>query len=182
MAKITLEQITEELAADGWLVLSSEYKNLDTEMIFECFEGHRVFAPWKKIRVKRECPICKKNSLVKIENEILPKPKGVKRTLALDQATKVTGYAIFDDNKLVHYGKFASNSDNEIERLAIMKNWLVSMINNWHPKGNITGNFFTIHELLKSFIRTVALLMPKPALAQGLGVRILQRIRIITTF
>ena len=75
MAKITLDQIKEELAADGWLVLSSEYKNLDTEMIFECFEGHRVFAPWKKIRAKRECPICKKNSLVKIENEILPKPK-----------------------------------------------------------------------------------------------------------
>ena len=68
MAKITLEQIKEELAADGWLVLSSEYKNLDTEMTFECFEGHRVFAPWKKIRTKRECPVCKKNSLVKIES------------------------------------------------------------------------------------------------------------------
>ena len=84
MAKITLEQIKEELAADGWLVLSPEYKNLDTEMEFECFESHRVFAPWKKIRVKRECPICKRNSFAKMENEILPKPKGVKRTLALD--------------------------------------------------------------------------------------------------
>ena len=133
MAKITLEQIKEELAADGWLVLSPEYKNLDTEMEFECFESHRVFAPWKKIRVKRECPICKRNSFAKMENEILPKPKGAKRTLALDQATKVTGYAIFDDNKLVYYGKFATNSDDEIERLSLIKTWLLSMINNWHP-------------------------------------------------
>ena len=84
MAKITLEQIKEELAADGWLLLSSEYKNLDTEMEFECFEGHRVFATWKKIRTKRECPICKQNSLSKMDGEIIPKPKGVKRTLALD--------------------------------------------------------------------------------------------------
>jgi hypothetical protein len=84
MAKITLEQIREEIAADGWLLLSDEYKNLDTAMEFECFEGHRVFAPWKKIRVKRECPNCKKNSLVKMDNEIIPKPKGAKRTLALD--------------------------------------------------------------------------------------------------
>jgi hypothetical protein len=84
MAKITIEQIKEEIAADGWLLLSSEYKNLDTEMEFECFEGHRVFAPWKKIRTRRECPLCKQNSLSKMDGEIIPKPKGVKRTLALD--------------------------------------------------------------------------------------------------
>ena len=133
MAKITLEQIREEIAADGWLLLSDEYKNLDTTMEFECFEGHRVFAPWKKIRVKRECPNCKKNSLVKMDNEIIPKPKGAKRTLALDQASKTTGYAIFDNDTLVKYGKFTATCEDDIERFALMKEWLVSMINNWHP-------------------------------------------------
>lgn len=133
MAKIKIEDIQNEVAADGWKMYSTEYTNLDTEMIFECPEGHKVYAPWKKLRTKRECPVCRKNSFVKIDNIVLPKPKGAKRTLALDQATKVTGYAIFDNDKLVHYGSFSVNADEEIERLATLKSWLVSMINNWHP-------------------------------------------------
>lgn len=40
MSRITLDQIKQEIAADGWKVLSIEYKNLDTEMIFECANGH----------------------------------------------------------------------------------------------------------------------------------------------
>jgi hypothetical protein len=84
MAKITIEQIREEVAADGWRLLSSEYKNLETEMEFECPEGHHVFAPWKKMRAKRECPICKNNTINKNDHQIIPKSKGVKRTLALD--------------------------------------------------------------------------------------------------
>ena len=40
MAKITIEQIKEEIAQDNWVLLSSEYKNLDTELIFECPNGH----------------------------------------------------------------------------------------------------------------------------------------------
>jgi hypothetical protein len=59
MAKIKIEDIQNELGADGWQVISTEYVNLDTEMTFECPEGHRVFLPWKKIRSRRECPTCK---------------------------------------------------------------------------------------------------------------------------
>lgn len=62
MAKITLDQIKEEIAIDNWKVLSLEYKNLDTEMTFECENGHQVFAPWKRIRTRRECPRCKESS------------------------------------------------------------------------------------------------------------------------
>ena len=40
MAKITLEQIKEEIAVDGWKLLSTEYKNLSTQLTFECKEGH----------------------------------------------------------------------------------------------------------------------------------------------
>jgi hypothetical protein len=62
MAKITINQIKEEIAADNWKVLSLEYKNLETEMTFECPNGHQVFAPWKRLRTRRECPLCKETA------------------------------------------------------------------------------------------------------------------------
>ena len=133
MAKIRLEDIQNELSADGWKLISTEYVNLDTEMTFECPEGHRVFVPWKKLRTKRECPVCKQNNLAKIDCEVITKPKGAKRILALDQASKVTGYAIFDNGTLVKYGKFSTSSNDDIERFAMMKAWLISMITSWNP-------------------------------------------------
>ena len=135
MAKIRIEDIQNELAADGWKVISTEYNNLDTEMTFECPEGHRVFVPWKKLRTKRECPTCKAAApnLVENEGEVLPKPKGIKRTIALDQASKVTGYAIYDGTKLVKYGAFATSAADDIQRFAMIKSWLLSMITAWRP-------------------------------------------------
>lgn len=132
MAKITLEQIKEDLQQENWKVHSIEYKNLETEMTFECPQGHTVFAPWKKLRTRRECPICRQTTFQQ-SDKILPKPKGATRILALDQATKVTGYSIFDDGKLVKYGTFSTASDDEVARCVAVKNWLISMINNWHP-------------------------------------------------
>lgn len=133
MAKIRLEDIQNELSAEGWKVISTEYVNLDTEMTFECPEGHRVFAPWKKLRTKRDCPSCKAAALVapKQLTESIAKPRGVKRTLALDQATHTTGYAIFDDDKLIHYGSFTTTGSEDIERFAAVKEWVLSIITNW---------------------------------------------------
>ena len=133
MAKIKLKDIQNELSVDGWKVISTEYVNLDTEMTFECPEGHRVFVPWKKMRIKRECPTCKQKQEIKQDMEVQPKPKGVKRTLALDQASKVTGYAIFDDTKLVKYGTFTTTAADDIERFAMVRAWLLSMISSWRP-------------------------------------------------
>ena len=62
MAKIRIEDIQNEIAADGWKLLSEEYANLETPMTFECPEGHRVYAPWKKLRTRRDCPTCRANS------------------------------------------------------------------------------------------------------------------------
>lgn len=132
MAKITLDQIKQETEQDGWKVHSIEYKNLETEMTFECPEGHIVFAPWKKLRTKRECPTCRQTTFQQTD-KIVPKPKGATRILALDQATKVTGYAIFDDGKLVKYGTYHTNSDDEVARCAAVKNWFLSMLQNWNP-------------------------------------------------
>lgn len=133
MAKIRLEDIENELNADGWSVISTEYSNLDTEMTFECPKGHRVFMPWKKLRGKHECPTCKQKQEFELCSIVQPKPKGVKRTLALDQASKVTGYAIFDDTKLVKYGTFTTTAADDIERFAMVRAWLLSMISSWRP-------------------------------------------------
>ena len=61
MAKLKIEDIRKAAIEHDWKLISEEYKNLDTEMVFECSEGHRVFAPYKKIRDRWMCPICEKN-------------------------------------------------------------------------------------------------------------------------
>lgn len=128
MARITIESIAEELKADGWKVLSMDYQNLDTEMEFQCSEGHKVFAPWKKIRTKRECPVCKQNKLKDPSSAALAKkfPKGC--VLALDQSTNKTGFSIFHEEELLHYGVYSAKGSNEAERIHDLKEWLISMV------------------------------------------------------
>lgn len=133
MARITLETIKEELASTGWKCTSTEYKNLESELRFECEEGHEVYAPWKKIRTKRECPICKQNKFKKLVESVKPKPRGAKRILALDQATHTTGWSIFDGDQLVRYGTFNTEIKDETARINTIKNWMISMITNWDP-------------------------------------------------
>lgn len=133
MARITLDTINEELAPTGWKCVSGEYKNLESELQFQCDEGHEVYASWKKIRIKRECPICKNNKFKKLVESVKPKIRGEKRILALDQATHTTGWSIFDGNKLVRYGTFNTEIKNETARINAIKNWMLSMISNWDP-------------------------------------------------
>lgn len=133
MSKIKLEEIQILLKEKNWKLISTEYKNLDTEMIFECPEGHRVYAPWKKMRGALICPVCEANDFKVKDQKIIPKKKNQKRFLALDQATKVTGWAIFDGQQLIKYGKFETNYEDEIARDHDIKNWFISMINTWQP-------------------------------------------------
>ena len=133
MARIKIESIAEELTAEGWKVLSTDYQNLDTEMEFECSEGHKVFAPWKKIRTKRECPICKKNSLKDIKPVLVTKKKGQRRILALDQSTHLTGYSVFDSDQLVTYGIYEAKKKDEPQRIHEIKEWFVSLVENYQP-------------------------------------------------
>lgn len=133
MAKIRIEDIQTELRADGWKVISTEYTNLDTQMTFECPEGHRVYTSWKKLRAKRECPTCSNNTYAIHDGEILTKPKGTTRVVALDQATHVTGWSVFDNNKLVAYGAFTASAAEDIDRYVQIKSWLLSMIATWRP-------------------------------------------------
>lgn len=133
MAKIHLDDIRTTLAAEGWSVISDTYKSLDTEMEFMCDEGHHVFSTWKKIRSKRECPTCKQNAHINQTPTIPSKPRGATRILALDQASHITGYAVFDNGELVKYGTYEAPNGEEVERLAAVRDWVVSMISNLKP-------------------------------------------------
>ena len=132
MGKIKIEDIESQVSESGWKVISTEYKNLDTEMIFECNEGHRVYSTWKKMRNKLECPICKKNKYIEIDTKVIPKTKE-KRVLAIDQATRTTGYSIFDGQKLITYGTFNTTLSSDIARYLEIKNWFINILHNWKP-------------------------------------------------
>ena len=133
MSTIKIADIRQTLADQGWELLSEEYHNLDEELIYRCPEGHKVYGPWKKFRNKCECPECKKNSGLKFTGKTIPKAKGVVRVLALDQATHISGWAIFDNEELVKFGKFQTSLADEMGRCSEVKSWLISMINNWQP-------------------------------------------------
>lgn len=133
MSKIRLEEITKELEESNWKMISSEYTNLDAELIVQCEEGHSVYTNWRKLRVKKECPICKSNVHKEPDTKIIPKKKGDIRILALDQSTNVTGWSVFENKKLIKYGTFTAKGDNEIARDHQLKTWLISMVEMWEP-------------------------------------------------
>lgn len=133
MARINLNLIAQELEKDGWKVTSEEYVNLDTEMTFQCSEGHTVYSTWRKIRQKRVCPVCENNQLKNSQTTIEPKKSGVKRVLAFDQATHITGFAVFDAGKLVRYGLYEASGKDQPKRFHQINVWFMSMIQNWNP-------------------------------------------------
>lgn len=85
------------------------------------------------MRTKLDCPICRQKQETARGDQVFSKPKGARRVIALDQATHVTGYAVFDDDKLVKFGVFEAKGTTDLERLASIRDWLVSMITNFKP-------------------------------------------------
>ena len=135
MSKISLDEIRSELQEQNWLLLSDKYFNLNTELQYQCNNGHIVYAPWKQVRNKFECPICKKNALCETNFDVKPKAKGTVRILSVDKATHKCGWAILDNKKLIAYGDFDVPDYEEYQRIHAIKEWLVSMINMWKPDG-----------------------------------------------
>lgn len=133
MARIYIEDIQKELEKNNWKIVSEKYKNLDSELIFLCPEGHRVYTCWRKLRNKRECPVCEQNIFKEQEEKVSIKKPNEKRVLALDQATRISGWSVYSNNNLLRYGTFETQLTDEIARDITVRNWLISMINNWKP-------------------------------------------------
>lgn len=133
MSKIKIDDIRKAAIEHDWTLLSEEYKNLDSELVFRCNEEHKIYLPYRKVRNKWECPICKQNQYNNFSNEIIPKKKSIQRTVGLDQATHITGYSIFDDGELIYAGIFEAGAEDEISRDIEIRNWLIQLIQNWKP-------------------------------------------------
>ena len=54
------------------------------------------------------------------------------RLLALDQSSHITGYAVFEDAKLVQYGKFSVDDDDVGERLVKIRNKVISIVEQYN--------------------------------------------------
>lgn len=124
------------MESKNWKLLSTEYINLKEDMEFECPEGHTVYLSYERARKNPICPLCDENPYKKVEitRQIPSKPEGVKRVLALDQSTKLTGWSLYDDDKLVDYGTFKTgDAKDEIKRCSEVKSWILSMIEKTKP-------------------------------------------------
>ena len=122
-----LDAAQSEVAALGWQLLSNEYKNLDTIMLFQCPEGHRLELTLRQWRKSPICNICEHSTIIK------EKKKNAQRIIALDNATHITGWAVFDDTNLVSYGKYTTKSSDTSDRILEMGDWLTNLLNKWEP-------------------------------------------------
>ena len=128
MSRISIDEIKSSLSADGWTLVSEKYTNLDSNLEFKCNKGHAIVAPWKKIRENRICPTCMRERLKTKEFKNTKKKKSEYRILALDQATHISGYSVFSNKNLIDYGTFEATGENDIERSVQVKQWLISLI------------------------------------------------------
>lgn len=72
--KIYYEDVKNDIEKNGWLLKSTEYINLNTDLNLTCPEGHDNFLPYKTWRTgKYECPICKQNKYYKPDNKTVRK-------------------------------------------------------------------------------------------------------------
>lgn len=132
MAKYTIANLKEEYKKNGWTLLAEKYENLSTLMECVCPQGHTCHMTYEKWRKYKECPTCGSNNIKNTKDfEVTPKPAKVKRTLVFDQATNVSGWAVFDDNKLIKYGVFTSKGSSSEQKINCVKLWFRDMITAW---------------------------------------------------
>lgn len=132
---INIYSVANHLSENGWKLISDSYKNLNTELEMECPVGHRqkqTYANWRKHML---CEQCMAGDPYKIKKNKVPIKKiDTQRILALDAATNISGYSIYDDGVLVSYGTYKTDSSKNIEqRINEFKKWLQAIIENIEP-------------------------------------------------
>lgn len=131
---INVYTVANHLETEGWKLISDTYKNLNTELEMECPEGHRQFQTYGNWRKHPICEQCMAGDSYKIKkNKVPAKNADTVRVLALDAATNITGYSIYDDRDLVSYGTFKTSGEKAEERIHEVKEWLKAAIAAWEP-------------------------------------------------
>ena len=134
MARFNINDLKKEFKELGWELISDKYINLSTQLEMICPNNHTIYMSYEKFRKNHICPVCARKELDLKDNiERKPKKKGVIRTLALDQATIVSGWSVYDGDNLIKYGTYTSNKKDVEERIVEIKNYLISMIDFWQP-------------------------------------------------
>ena len=132
---INIYSVANHLQENGWQLISTEYKNLNTELEMICPAGHKQVQTYGQWRKHALCEQCMASSPFKGEkNKVPPKRVEVQRVLALDAATGITGYSVYDNEELVSYGTFKVDKDYPTEqRINTVKHWLAAAIESWQP-------------------------------------------------
>lgn len=87
-SRIKYEDVKFAVETEGWTLVSTEYKNLDSDLIIQCpgldqHEIHTTYKEWRKIEHGNHvCPICEKQTVIK-KNEKPVKKDGY-RILGID--------------------------------------------------------------------------------------------------
>lgn len=135
MSTINIYSVKNALEAENWQLVSETYKNLKTPLDMICPAGHaqqQTFDNWRKHKI---CDICLAGDPYKVKkNKVPKKDTETQRILALDAATSITGYAIYDDKVLVGYGTYKTSASlPATERINNVKNWLKAALKEWEP-------------------------------------------------
>lgn len=132
---INIYSVANHLSEEGWQLISTQYKNLNTELEMKCPEGHlqkQTYGNWRKHML---CEQCMAGDPYKIKkNKVPPKKDDTKRILGLDAATGTTGYSIYDNRELVAYGTYTADASLPTEeRINSVKKWLQAALEAWEP-------------------------------------------------
>ena len=83
------------------------------------------------------------------------------RVLALDQASRTSGWSVFDDGKLLEYGKFTADQTDIGDRLYYIRKQVINLIDKYkidevvfediQLQGNIANNVATFKALAEVF-------------------------------
>lgn len=134
MARLNMDTVKAELEEHGLEYVSGEYQNLKSILTVKCPEGHEFLTSLQKVRRNSPCPTCfQYENMDILESQMMTPPiKKGKRILGIDNATKRAGFAIFEDGKYLYGGIKIMNEENPTaERIAELKQWLISMILLW---------------------------------------------------
>lgn len=131
---INIYSVANDLESQGWQLISNSYKNLNTELEMKCPKGHMQLITYGNWRKHPVCEKCLAGDPHRFKKDKVPTKRiDTYRILALDAATKVTGYSIYDNGTLVSYGTYHANENNDAtERINEIKHWLQSALEEWN--------------------------------------------------
>ena len=108
---------------------------MKTPLQMKCPQGHDIEDTYEHWRKYMLCDKCVAGDPYKVKKNKVPIKKiDTERILALDAATNISGYSIYDNGTLVSYGTYKTDEKlDTTERINQVKYWLKAAIAEWQP-------------------------------------------------